>query len=63
MVDTVLCAAGGAFELQPAADVARSDGKPAVPRVALSADGRFLAPMPHRTGTDAAFGARMRRVR
>ena len=64
IVDAFLAtAAGGDFQLEPAADVARADGGPAVPRVALSADGRFLAPMPHLTGTDAAFGARLRRLR
>jgi 16S rRNA (cytosine967-C5)-methyltransferase len=63
VVDAFLAAAAGSFELEPAAGVVRADGAPAVPPVALSGDGRFLAPLPHRTGTDAAFGARMRRVR
>ena len=63
VVDAFLAAAAGSFELEPARGVVRADGAPAVPPIALSADGRFLAPLPHRTGTDAAFGARMRRVR
>jgi len=64
VVAAFLAASAGDFELERAADVARAaDGAPAVPRLALSADGRFLAPAPHRTGTDGAFGARMRRLR
>jgi len=39
----------------------RADAVEGIPREALSPDGRFLAPMPHRTHTDGAFGARLRR--
>lgn len=34
-----------------------------IPAVARSPCGRFLAPLPHVTGTDGAFGARILRVR
>ena len=46
---------GAAFTLQPCAEIA------AIPKRALSPDGRFLAPMPHKCGTDGAFGARFLR--
>ena len=48
---------GEGFSLQPAGDVA------AIPAQALSPDRRFLAPLPHVTGTDGAFGARLVRTR
>jgi 16S rRNA (cytosine967-C5)-methyltransferase len=57
-------AAGASFALEPACEALRAaNGARCVPDVALSPDGRFLAPLPHRTGTDGAFGARMRRLR
>ncbi len=63
IVDAFLSGAGAAFVLEPAREALSASGARCVPDAALSADGRFLAPLPHRTGTDAAFGARMRRVR
>jgi 16S rRNA (cytosine967-C5)-methyltransferase len=64
VVDAFLSgAAGAAFALEPARDALSASGARCVPDAALSADGRFLAPLPHRTGTDAAFGARLRRMR
>lgn len=56
VVDAFLAShAGAAFEVQPCAQIG------AIPKHAVSPDGRFLAPLPHVCGTDGAFGARLTR--
>ena len=53
-VERFLTAHPGEFELVPAST--KLDAS------VLSRDGRFLATLPHRHGTDGAFGALLRRV-
>lgn len=50
----------GQWELEEAAPLLPEEVRAAG---AVSACGRFLQPLPHRTATDAAFGARLKRVR
>jgi 16S rRNA (cytosine967-C5)-methyltransferase len=61
VVEAFLSSSEGAGWTLERADALRLRDGTALPAAALSACGAFLAPLPHVTGTDGAFGARLRR--